>query len=187
MNRMIMWRKGYKQGMTEWLKNEGDFRIKGLASAQKSPSSHPHSVIPTHSWMTKLIGMERKWMGCLMNDIPPFFIFIPWHSRMTSKWRNEEEWGWFWKWAKKLNSEMSLILLSFCHSVIVPTPSCSFLSHLAIPVSVKQQQICNPHGMRSEWGMILKWMEWSCEEEDIDKEWPNDGRMREISELRVWP
>ena len=105
--------------MTEWWKDEGVFRIKGLALVRKSPSFHPHSVIPRHSWMTKLIGMEWKWMGCLMNDIPPFFIFIPWHSRMTSKWRNEEEWGWFWKWAKKLNSEMPLILSSFGHLVII--------------------------------------------------------------------
>ena len=32
----------------------------------------------------------------------------------------------------KINSEMYLILLSFCHSVIIPTPSCSFLNDLAI-------------------------------------------------------
>ena len=41
--------------------------------------------------------------------------------------------------------------------------------------------------LRLELGMILKWMEWSHEEKDIDKEWSNDGKMREISELRVSP
>ena len=35
--------------------------------------------------------------------------------------------------------------------------------------------------------MTLEWMEWSYEEKDSEKEWPNDSWMREISELRVWP
>ena len=141
--------------MTEWWQNEGDFRIKGLALVRKSPSSHPHSVIPTHSWMTKLIGMEWKWMGCLKNDIPPFFIFIPWHSRMTSKWRNEEEWGWFWKWAKKLNSEMPLILSSFGHLVIIQ--ECAHYYH-------SKRQVNPPitlcRGWCLDWLHASPWVTW---------------------------
>ena len=45
----------------------------------------------------------------------------------------------------------------------------------------------NVGGTRLEWGVTVKWMEWSHEEKDIKKEWPNDGRMREISELKVLP
>ena len=105
--------------MTKLVKNERDFRIKGFALAQKSPSFHPHSVILRHSWMMKLVGMKWKWMGCLRSDIPPLFIFILRHSRMKGEWRNEEEWQWFWKWAKKVNSETPLILPSFCHLVLI--------------------------------------------------------------------
>ena len=41
--------------------------------------------------------------------------------------------------------------------------------------------------MRSQWGMIPKWMEWPYDAYDFDKEWPNDGEMREILELMVLP
>ena len=101
--------------MIKWRQNEGDFRIKGFALLQKSPSFHPHPVILRHSWMMKLVGMEWKWMECLMNEVPPFFIFIPWHSRMMRNdgmRRNESDFG---------TEQKNWILrcLSFCHHSVI--------------------------------------------------------------------
>ena len=115
MNGMVMWRRGYWWGMTEWWQNEEDFRIKGFALLQKYHSFHPHPVILRHSRMIKLIGMEWKWMGCPLNEIPPFFIFIPWHSRMIRNdgmRRNESDFG---------SEQKNWILrcLSFCHHSVI--------------------------------------------------------------------
>ena len=62
-------------------------------------------------------------------------------------------------------------------------------SSLILPLSDigMREKDRNVGGTRLEWGVTVKWMEWSHEEKDIKKEWPNDGRMREISELKVLP
>ena len=113
MNGMILWRKGYSHEMTEWGQDEGDFRIKGFALLQKYPSFHLHSVIPNHSGMMKLLGMKQKWMEWPLNDIPPLsFSFLG-----IQEWQGMTEWGGmmvFLEVNKKLNSEIPLILPSFC-------------------------------------------------------------------------
>ena len=75
--------------MTEWRQNEGDFRIKGFALLQKYPSFHHHSVIPSHSRMTKLLGMKWKWLERLLNDISPlWFSFL-----VIQGWGGVTGWG----------------------------------------------------------------------------------------------
>ena len=46
MVEMKLSRIGYLDGMTEWCRNEGDFKIKGFALVKKSPFISPHSIIP---------------------------------------------------------------------------------------------------------------------------------------------
>ena len=72
---------------------------------------------------------------------------------------------------------VSLIPSSFCHSSII----------LSLNDKGIREKVRNVCGMKRGWGMIFEWMEWSYEEKDSEKEWPNDSWMREISELRVWP
>ena len=110
----IEWSQEENDFRKEW-QNERDFRIKVFASALKSPSFHPHSVILRHSWMMKLVGMKWKWMGCLRTDIPPLFIFIPWHSRMKRNdgmRRNESDFG-------SEQKKWILRRLSSCHHSVI--------------------------------------------------------------------
>ena len=42
-------------------------------------------------------------------------------------------------------------------------------------------------GMSLEWGMTLKWQEWSSDTKKIDMEWRDDCGMKVVQELRVLP
>ena len=42
-------------------------------------------------------------------------------------------------------------------------------------------------GMSLEWGMTLKWQEWSSDTKKIDMEWRDDFGMKAVQELRVLP
>ena len=47
MVEMKLSRVEYLDGMTEWCRNEKDFKIKGYALVKKSAFISPHSIIPT--------------------------------------------------------------------------------------------------------------------------------------------
>ena len=71
-----------------------------------------------------ILGWRKmtKWSENDQNDRRMQYSHWYFHSlsfKNDMEWRNEEEWGGFWRERKKMNSEMSVILPSFRHPVII--------------------------------------------------------------------
>ena len=144
-------------GMMKWHQNdEEDFGIKGFALLQKYPSFTPIQSFPNHSWMMKLLGMRWKWMECPLNDIPPLsFSFLG-----IQQWWGMTEWGGmmvFLEVNKKLNSEIPLILPSFCHSDLIQTKT-----DWHCPMPTEWAKNYNEMTRRRlEWRNEIRMIEWS--------------------------
>ena len=122
--------------MSEWVRNDGmtsewwvnvemsckwqnDGRMRKNSESKVLPyfKNIPHFTFiqsfQNHSGMMKLLGMKQKWMEWPLNDIPPLsFSFLG-----IQEWQGMTEWGGmmvFLEVNKKLNSEIPLILPSFC-------------------------------------------------------------------------
>ena len=90
----------YWLGMTEWCRNEMNFRIKGFAFILKYPFISPHSVIPSSFINEKIAQNDVKMTRMTIEWYLSIVVIIPCHSQMTKEWWNEEEWGCFWKGRK---------------------------------------------------------------------------------------
>ena len=118
---MTMWWIGYLLGMAEWLWNEMNLKIKGSALVQEYHIISHHSVTSHQFWMTKMLGMKRKWQEWLLND-----IFSLWFSFLIILD--------FLKWLKNvgmrrnggvLERQIKTEFRDTCHSTII----WSFQSH----------------------------------------------------------
>ena len=92
MNGMIAWTIGFWDGMTDWSRNENDFRIKGSALILKYPLI---SLSSRHSWSFMSAALTSDWTKCSLNDVLSIEILIPRHSKppqMMREWRIEAEW-----------------------------------------------------------------------------------------------
>ena len=135
MKGMKTWRKGFLYWMTEWWRNEGDFRIKGFALLQKmsliSPSfGHSVSFLNDETdWSEVKIG-ENDWNALWMISLLCYFSF---HSKLVilKWWRNDRmrgNEGVFGSGEKKWSQKN----LSFhCHSVI---PASFNINDLKCPI-----------------------------------------------------
>ena len=112
------------------------------------------------------------------------------NDRMTMEWWNDIRMTWMLKeWTGMLGWDLNQVLSLLNRQHLIH----SFRGHSAHSWIIQQFKgqangnfLYCPR-MRSQWGMIPKWMEWSYDAYDFDKEWPNDGETREIFELRVLP
>ena len=165
----------------EW-RNDGGMRwiweLRVLPWFKNIPSFHLIPSFHHHSWTTKLLGMKWEWLKWLLDDISQLWIFIPCHSRyfqMTKEWRNEVEWGCFWRGRKKLNCETPVILPSFDHSNVIPRlelePKKRKLDPSASPLDQKWLwNEKNESGMRVEWDYNKRKLDPSAS--PLDQEWP---------------
>ena len=82
MKGMKTWRKGFLFWMTEWWRNEGDFRIKGFALLQKmsliSPSfGHSVSFLNDETDWNEVKRSENDWDALWMISFLCYFSFHP--------------------------------------------------------------------------------------------------------------
>ena len=80
MVEMKLSRIEYLDGMTEWSRNERDFKIKGFALVKKSPFISPHSIIPTSFLNDKTALNEVLMKGMILKWYIFIVFFIPCYS-----------------------------------------------------------------------------------------------------------
>ena len=126
---MTMWWMGYWLWMTEWWWNEMNLRIKGFALVQEYHIILHHSVIPHHSWMTKLLWKKWKWLEWLFNDISPLWFsflvilnILKWHRNGGMR-RN----------GGVLEGKIKTEFWDTCHSWVIQVILLSFHNLYAIP------------------------------------------------------
>ena len=92
----------------------------------------PHSVIPHHSRMPRNENEERR--DFIHETFHSFSLHSDQfhHSRMSQNDGMRVKWGRFLKQGETLNSEISLILPSFDHSLSISFSSCDHSIHLRI-------------------------------------------------------
>ena len=145
MEWLCVWLIGYLLGMAEWWWNEMNLKIKGFALVQEYHIISNHSVTSHHFWMTKMLGMKRKWQEWLLNDIFPLWFsfliildFLKWLKNVGMR-RN----------GGVLERKIKTEFRDTCHSAII----WSFQSHS------KKNLFSHTNGVWDDSGQFQK-MEW---------------------------
>ena len=164
---MTMWWIGYWLGMAEWWWNEMNLKIKGFALVQEYHIISHHSVTPHHFWMTKMLGMKRKWQEWLLNDIFPLWFsfliildFLKWLKNVGMR-RN----------GGVLERKIKTEFRDTCHSAII----WSFQSHSKKNVLSHPKLFWDDNGKLHQWNDI-RMIEWHSND-GIMLEWWTNIRM----------
>ena len=118
---MKTWSKGFLYWMTEWWRNEGDFRIRGFALLQKmsliSPSfGHSVSFLNDETDWNEVKRSENDWNALWMISFLCYFSFQPFsNDEGMTEWGEMRVFSEVEKKSEARKTSHSTVILSFQH------------------------------------------------------------------------